>query len=143
MAEVAADFRANRTPVIYGTVRLIERDDETVLAWAREPWACVVFNLHVDHTPVGIARAADAFRRLIDIALAHGGSYYPTYHRWATRAQVEAAHPRFIEFLREKLRHDPEERFQSDWYRHNREMFREALPPLEDAPAILAWSRIS
>ena len=53
--------------VIYGTVRLIERDDETFLAWAREPWACVIFNLHVTHTPAGIAAATDAFRRLIDL----------------------------------------------------------------------------
>ena len=109
--------------MIYGTVRLIERDDETVLAWARQPWACIVFNLHVDHTPQRIERAGDAFRRLIDRALAYGGSYYLTYHRWATREQVEAAYPQFVEFLREKLRCDPEERFQSDWYRHYREMF--------------------
>ena len=127
MAEVAADFRAHRTPVIYGTVRLIERDGESFLAWARQPWACVIFNLHVDHTPLGIARAADAFRRLIDRALTHGGSYYLTYHRWAERDQVAAAHPRFVAFLREKLRHDPEERFQSDWYRHYRVMFEDAL----------------
>jgi hypothetical protein len=119
--------------VIYGTVRLIERDDETVLAWAREPWACIVFNLHVDHTPEGLARAADAFRRLIDRALAHGGSFYLTYHRWATREQVEAAYPQFVEFLREKRRSDPEERFQSDWYRHYREMFRDDLVLSEDA----------
>ncbi|MBA2595685.1 MAG: FAD-binding oxidoreductase [Chloroflexia bacterium] len=123
MAEVADDFRVHETPIIYGTVRLIERDDETVLTWARQPWACVVFNLHVDHTPDGIARAAAAFRRPIDRALAYGGSFYLTYHRWAMRMQVEAAYPRFVEFLREKLRHDPEERFQSDWYRHYREMF--------------------
>ncbi len=43
--------------VIYGTVRLIERDDESFLAWAREPWACVVFNLHVEHTEDGVRRA--------------------------------------------------------------------------------------
>ena len=132
MAEVATDFRTHQTPVIYGTVRLIEREDETVLAWAREPWACIVFNLHVDHTPEGIERAADAFRRLIDRALAHGGSFYLTYHRWATREQVEAAYPQFVEFLHEKLRCDPEERFQSDWYRHYREMFSADLILLGD-----------
>jgi FAD/FMN-containing dehydrogenase len=108
-------------------VRLIERDDETVLAWAREPWACIIFNLHVDHTPVGIARAGDAFRRLIDRALGNDGSFYLTYHRWATRSHVETAYPRFDEFLREKLRYDPDERFQSDWYRHYREMFADVL----------------
>jgi FAD/FMN-containing dehydrogenase len=123
MAEVATDFRLHATPVIYGTVRLIERDDESFLAWARQPWACIVFNLHVDHTPEGIARAAAAFRRLIDRALGLGGSFYLTYHRWATREQVEAAYPQFPAFLAEKLRYDPEERFQSEWYRHYRELF--------------------
>jgi len=127
MADVAADFRKHGTPVIYGTVRLIERDDESFLAWAREPWACIIFNLHIDHTPEGIALAEDAFRRLIDRALAYGGSYYLTYHRWATRAQVVAAYPNFIEFLREKLRRDPAEVFTSDWYRHYRAMFADAM----------------
>jgi FAD/FMN-containing dehydrogenase len=129
MTEVAADFRAHGSQVIYGTVRLIERDSESFLAWAREPWACVVFNLHVEHSPAGIERAVAAFRRLIDRALAHRGSYYLTYHRWATREQVLAAHPRFVEFLRQKLRYDPEERFQSDWYRHYRAMFQQDLAP--------------
>ena len=33
----AADLlRSNRTTVIYGTVRLIEKDDESFLAWAKE-----------------------------------------------------------------------------------------------------------
>jgi FAD/FMN-containing dehydrogenase len=127
LAEVREDFRRDPVDVIYGTVRLIERDTESVLAWARQPWACVIFNLHVTHTSVGLGQAGDAFRRLIDHGRHHGGSYYLTYHRWATRAQVEACHPRFVEFLRQKRRHDPGERFQSDWYRHYRTMFADAL----------------
>ena len=93
--------------IIYGTVRLIERDHETVLAWAREPWACVVFNLHVDHTPEGIARAGDHFRRLIDRAIEQNGSYYLTYHRWATAAQARHCHPRLVEFLDRKRAYGP------------------------------------
>jgi FAD/FMN-containing dehydrogenase len=123
LAAMRDDFRRNGVDLIYGSVRLVERDGETVLAWAREPWACVVLNLHVVHTPAGIARAADAFRRLIELAAARGGTYYLTYHRWATRAQVEACHPRLVECLRAKRGYDPEERFQSDWYRHHRAMF--------------------
>jgi FAD/FMN-containing dehydrogenase len=119
MAAASADFRRNRVDVIYGTVRLIRRDEETLLAWAREDWACVIFNLHVRHDPAGQAHAADAFRRLIDLAIARGGSYYLTYHRHATRAQVGACHPRLREFLALKRRHDPHGRFQSDWYRHH------------------------
>ena len=125
--DVRETFRGNAVPIVYGTVRLIERDAETFLPWAREPWACTIFNLHVEHTPAGIARAADAFRALIDMALERSGSYFLTYHRWARRDQVEAAYPRFVGFLRAKLEQDPRERFQSDWWRHYRALFADRL----------------
>ena len=51
LSAVRADFRQHGVQVIYGTIRLIERDTESFLAWAREPWVCTVMNLHVDHTP--------------------------------------------------------------------------------------------
>ena len=125
--EAADVLRQAGAEVVYGTVRLIERDDESFLAWARDSWACVIFNLHVAHSRHGVARASHAFRRLIDLGVARGGSYYLTYHRWATRAQIEACHPRFVEFLQLKRHHDPEELFQSEWYRHHRELFRSEL----------------
>jgi hypothetical protein len=53
------------------------------------------------------------------------GSYFLTYHRWARKDQVLKAYPRFPEFLALKRRHDPDERFQSEWYRHYRKMFAE------------------
>jgi FAD/FMN-containing dehydrogenase len=123
MAEAAAALRRRGVVVIYGTVRLIERDGESFLEWAREPYACVVFNLHTEHSRQGIAATTGAFRALIDLALRRGGSYYLTYHRWATRAQVEAAYPRMPEFLRAKADRDPRGLFQSEWYRHHAEMF--------------------
>jgi len=120
MEKAAALLRTSGLAVIYGTIRLIERDAETFLAWAREHWACVIFNLHVDHTPDGITLGADTFRALIDASLALNGSYFLTYHRWARRDQVERAYPQFREFLRLKDLHDPQHRFQSDWWRHHR-----------------------
>lgn len=123
MRAAAEHLRRLDANVVYGTIRLIERDDESFLAWAREPWACVIFNLHVEHTRAGIEFAAYAFRRLIDLALAEGGSFYLTYHRWATRAQLDAAHPRLGEFLERKLEWDPAERFQSEWYRHMKRLY--------------------
>jgi FAD/FMN-containing dehydrogenase len=123
MAEVALDFAAAGVDVVYGTVRLIERDDEAFLTWARERWACIIFNIHTVHTPMGLEGAAAAFRRLIDYAIARGGSYFLTYHRWASPDQVEACHPRIREFFALKRAYDPDEAFQSDWYRHYRDAF--------------------
>jgi hypothetical protein len=123
LQDVAEDFRSNRVEVIYGTVRLIEPDEESFLAWAKKPYACVIFNLHVEHSPEGIAHAAGAFRRLIDYGIRYGGSYFPTYHRWATREQVQTCHPRMPEFLALKRKYDPKGLFQSEWYRHYAAMF--------------------
>lgn len=123
MAEAADDFRANGVDVVYGTIRTIERDDETFLPWARERYACVVFNIHTPHTPEGVEHTAAAFRRLIDMAIGRDGSFYLTYHRWATRSQIEACYPQFADFLRLKCLHDPGETFASDWYRHHRDAF--------------------
>jgi FAD/FMN-containing dehydrogenase len=127
LAEAREDFRGEQVNLVYGTVRLVERDDESFLSWAREPWACAIFNLHVDHTPRAIARSGEHFRRLIDMAVRRGGSYYLTYHRHATREQVLACHPRLPEFLRAKQERDPEERLQSDWYRHYHRLLLEGV----------------
>ena len=123
MAEARQDSRSTGVDIIYGTIRLIEPDRETFLAWARQDYACVVFNLHTVHSPAGLAHSAAAFRRLIDMAIRRDGSYYLTYHRHATREQVEACYPQFSEFLRRKREYDPDETFQSEWYRHYRCIF--------------------
>ena len=124
MLAAREELRRRRESVVYGTVRLIERDDETFLPWAKQPYACVIFNLHVEHGKGGELKAANSFRALIDLALARNGSYYLTYHRWAHRAQIEAAYPQFDTFLREKRRLDRRGRFFSDWYQHHRAIFR-------------------
>ncbi|HYH06959.1 MAG TPA: FAD-binding oxidoreductase [Thermoanaerobaculia bacterium] len=123
MMAAREELRRRNESVVYGTVRLIQRDDESFLPWAKQSYACVIFNLHVEHSDAGKAKAADSFRALIDLALARDGSYFLTYHRWARREQVEQAYPQFAEFLRAKRRLDPRARFTSEWYRHYEKMF--------------------
>lgn len=122
-AEVREDFRKNKVELIYGTVRLIERDTDSFLPWAKQSYACTIFNLHTVHSPEGLQHSAQAFRRLIDMAAKREGTYFLTYHRYARRDQVESCYPQFAQFLRHKLHYDLEERFQSDWYRHYKTMF--------------------
>ena len=123
LGQAAELLRSNRTVVIYGTVRLIERDDESFLAWAKQSYACIIFNLLTLHTPDGIEASARSFRGLIDLAIARGGSYYLTYHKFAKPDQVMACYPQFNQFLDLKRNYDPAERFQSDWYRYYRQLF--------------------
>jgi len=123
LADVRSYARLSSVNIIYGTIRLIEPDRESFLPWARKAYACIVFNLHIEHNSAGLIRAGDQFRRFIDLALKYGGSFYPAYHRHALRRQVDACFPQFREFLLLKKKYDKEELFQSDWYRHYKRMY--------------------
>lgn len=117
--EVSAEIiRSCNARLTYGTTRLIERDTETFLPWARQDFACVIFNLLTPNTSPGVEKTAKTFRCLIDAALQRDGSFFLTYHRYATPDQVEAAYPEIREFLKRKHQFDPNGRFQSDWFRH-------------------------
>ena len=126
MERARAVLRETGVEVIYGTIRAIRRDQTSFLPWAREDFACVIFNLRTPHTAEGIERTHETFRRLTDASLELGGGFYLTYHRAATAEQVARAYPRFRDFLAMKERHDPAGVFQSDWYRHYRRLFAES-----------------
>jgi FAD/FMN-containing dehydrogenase len=117
MSAARVALRATGVEDIYGTIRSVRKDTTTFLPWARQDSACVIFNLRTAHDEAGVARSRDAARRLIDAAAGLGGTFYLTYHRWATREQLLRCHPRLPEFLARKRELDPRGVFQSDWYR--------------------------
>jgi FAD/FMN-containing dehydrogenase len=122
MDDLSMANKSQNLDIIYGTIRLIKTDDETYLPWANKDYACIVLNLRVEHSIEGIEKGKSDFRLLIDVALSHGGSYFLTYHKWARKDQLLQAYPQFPDFLELKLKYDPEEMFQSDWYRFYKEM---------------------
>ena len=85
--------------------------------------ACVIFNLHTEHTASGVQNTKDVCVALIDAAIKYGGRYYLTYHRYARKDQVLKCYPEFVDFLRLKRKYDPRRVFRSDWYRFYEQMF--------------------
>jgi FAD/FMN-containing dehydrogenase len=118
LAKVRGELARRDADITYGTMRFIEADRETFLPWAEHKSVCVVCNLHVQHTQAGIAKAKSDFRLIIARAIEFDGSFFLTYHRWATPEQVAACYPRIRDFFRLKKKYDPDQIFQSDWYRH-------------------------
>ena len=116
-------FRKFGTEVIYGTIRAIMRDTVSFLPWAKDDFACVIFNLRTAHTEEGLRQTADTFRALIDASNRLGGSFFLTYHRYASAAQIETCYPRFRPWLSLKKHYDPDELFTSSWYAHYRDAF--------------------
>jgi FAD/FMN-containing dehydrogenase len=116
-------LREHACEVIYGTLRAIQTDTTSYLAWASQPFVCVIFNLRTAHTAAGIARTTGCFRALTDASSQLGGSFFLTYHRFASAAQVERAYPKIRTFFALKRQYDPDELFQSDWYLHYKDAF--------------------
>jgi len=108
---------------IYGTIGSIRPDETTFLPWAQQHYACVIFNLRTEHSEAGVERTRGAARSLIDAAAELDGSFFLTYHPWASREQIEQCHPRIHLWLQRKREYDPHEVFQSDWYCRLRSMF--------------------
>ncbi len=127
MTRARTDLKRLKADIIYGTIRIIRQDKISAMPWATEDFACIIFNLHTDHTEPGIKKSKEILRLLIDIAITYQGSYFPTYHRYATKRQVLACYPDFIDILRAKKLYDPHQVFQSDWYRHYSNMFSQEL----------------
>jgi FAD/FMN-containing dehydrogenase len=109
---------ASGIPLIYGTIRFIEQDKDSFLAWAKKRYACVIFSPHSSGETQALRKTGEVCRQLIRAANKRGGSFYLTYNRFATRDELASAYPQFQEFLNLKKQYDPRETFQSDWYRY-------------------------
>jgi FAD/FMN-containing dehydrogenase len=114
---------ASGMPLIYGTVRFIEQDKDSFLAWAKNRYACVIFSPHTSGETQALRKTGDVCRQLIRAANKRGGSFYLTYNRFAARDELAAAYPQLQDFLNLKKRYDPRETFQSDWYRYYKGLY--------------------
>jgi len=123
MRSVKKVLSSNDANLIYGTVRLIEEESESFLSWAKKDYVCIIFNLLIDHNKEGLIKAKKQFQALIDKALSNNGNFYLTYHRWASKEQVEAGYPEFEDFLQAKDKWDPQNVFTSDWHQHYKKLF--------------------
>jgi FAD/FMN-containing dehydrogenase len=114
---------ASGMPLIYGTVRFIEQDKDSFLAWAKKRYACVIFSPHSSGETQAFRKTGEVCRQLIRAATKRGGSFYLTYNRFASREDLASAYPQFQDFLNLKKQYDPRETFQSDWYRYYKGLF--------------------
>ena len=80
------------------TVRFVNTDKDSVLAYASEPRIASVMLFSQEKTERGEADMAWMTRRLIERVLAIGGSYYLPYRPHASLDQLKRAYPRAAEF---------------------------------------------
>jgi FAD/FMN-containing dehydrogenase len=98
---------ASRQDLLNVTLRYVEEDRTSVLAYARGPRVAAVLLFSQRMTRADEEDMAAMTQRLIDAALDAGGSFYLPYRLHARRDQLARAYPRLEEFRERKRRHDP------------------------------------
>ena len=98
---------ASRQELLNVTLRYVEEDRTSVLAYARGPRVAAVLLFSQRMTRADEEDMAAMTQRLIDAALDAGGSFYLPYRLHARRDQLARAYPRLEEFRERKRRHDP------------------------------------
>ena len=100
------------------TLRFVDTDRDSVLAYATEPRIAAVMLFSQEKTMRAEADMARMTARLIDGVLAIGGTYYLPYRPHASVAQFQQGYPRVAEFLQVKRETDPSLTFRNGLW-HN------------------------
>jgi FAD/FMN-containing dehydrogenase len=101
------------------TVRYVDTDKDSVLAYATEPRISSVMLFSQEKTERGEADMAWMTRRLIERVLALGGSYYLPYRPHASLDQFKRAYPKAVEFAAYKRELDKDMIFRNKlWDRY-------------------------
>ncbi|MBI3864807.1 MAG: FAD-binding oxidoreductase [Planctomycetia bacterium] len=116
VVDLRAIIPRHRCDLLNVTVRGIETDVDSFLRYADQPVISFVMLFNQPRDEEGDTRMQALTRELIDAALHHGGRYYLPYRLHATPAQFRRAYPQADEFFALKLRYDPDELFQSQFY---------------------------
>lgn len=111
--EIAGILKANDTGALNVSIRHAPADAISHLSWAREEVFSFVLYHKQRQFADSDARAMAWTRRLIDAALAHGGTYYLPYRLHASLAQFRHAYPRADAFAQVKHTVDPRGRFRN------------------------------
>jgi hypothetical protein len=104
------------------SVRQTCAEEETFLRWATRDYAMASLSLGEDRSLGNAVRSTQLRRALIDLAIAHDGSFPIATTPEATRPQVEACYPMLKAFMAEKRRLDPAGRLTSPWCRHHQSL---------------------
>lgn len=98
------------------TWRVVTKDEITALPYAKDDRIAFVLYFNQKLNEKESEALEGATRELIDIAIAHGGTFYLPYQLFYTGEQLRAAYPEVDAFFALKREHDPLNLFSNAWY---------------------------
>lgn len=107
LADARVELRAHDAQLLSASIRSVERS-ETLLSYAPDHRLSVVLYLSQEVSSAGHGDMADLTRRLVALALEHGGTFYLPYQQHYSRADLERGYPQIGSFFALKAERDPD-----------------------------------
>ncbi|WP_078547702.1 FAD-binding oxidoreductase [Litchfieldia alkalitelluris] len=98
------------------TLRYVEQNEHAVLSYAKDDMFALVLLINQGKSEQEIHKTGEVIRKMIDVTLKHGGSYYLPYYPYPTDEQLKEAYPRINEFFQLKKQYDPNQLFMNLFY---------------------------
>lgn len=124
VAQARSELDERRCRLARLEARVTLPEEATFLRWARREYAALLIEFCTRDTVGGCVNGTELRARLIELAVAAGGSLAPRHLPHATRAQAMHCYPMLGAFLAEKRRYDPAEHVAGAWYRAVRNLWR-------------------
>ncbi|KYQ88882.1 hypothetical protein DLAC_10691 [Tieghemostelium lacteum] len=102
------------------TIRFVHHDTDTAIPYSATSGGsyAFVFYFRIRRTPEGDQLLKSYHKKLANITLQEGGTFYLPYRHHYTRKQLRKAYPGFEQFKLDKKKYDPSGRFTSLWWTH-------------------------
>ncbi|MES1043975.1 FAD-binding oxidoreductase [Bacillus obstructivus] len=99
------------------TIRYVSKNDHAVMSYSKDNMFALVLLINQGRSKQDIKSTEKVVQKMIDVTLAHQGSYYLPYYSYPTKEQLYQAYPHAAEFFDKKRKYDPEERFVNLFYK--------------------------
>lgn len=76
------------------TIRYVQKNEKADLSYAKDDMFSLVLLVNEGFSKEDQADTARIIRRMTDVAIKHGGSYYLPYMTYQTKAQMRQAYPK-------------------------------------------------
>jgi FAD/FMN-containing dehydrogenase len=98
------------------TIRYVDHNEDAVLSYSRDEMFAFVLLINQGLSDDEIKKARNVIRKMIDVTLSFGGTYYLPYQPYPTQEQMKRAYPRTDEFFGLKRTYDEKEIFMNYFY---------------------------
>lgn len=98
------------------TIRIVEKDDVSYLAYAKEDMFAFVLYFNQKLNSEDSAKLSKATNELIDLAMKLDGSFYLPYQLTYSKDQLQGVYPQIDSFFEFKNKYDPNEVFVNKFY---------------------------